>query len=129
MTSFEDIWARSEQRREDLNAEGHIQATDWAAAFSVLAVAFVATHARLRRKYAPSVPKEQLDHELMRWLHHHLTSQLKELPDTTVSVPIEKMPIVQALVELHANTIRQLLALGPADWPLLYEQQRDDSPQ
>ena len=120
MASFEDIWARSEQLRESLNTEGHIQNTDWEAAFSVLVIAFVATHARVRSKYAPSVPKEQLDHELIEWLHQHLASQLKELPDTIVNVPMEKMPIVEALVGLHAHMIRQLLALGPEDWPLLY---------
>lgn len=120
-TPFEHTWEHMEKRHREVDAYLSSLATgDWRTMLLFLAYSFVATHAHVRLKHMPSLPKEPLDRELLQWYYHHMTSWLAELPDTTAPVNQDQMPKIRILLELHAQTIRDFLETSPDEWPLLY---------
>ena len=126
-TPFEKTWERMGKRRGEVDAYlSSLAPGDWQTMIHFLAYSFVATHAHVRRKYMPILPKEPLDRELLQWYYQHLTSWLVELPDTTAPVNKDQIPKIRMLLELHAQMIRHWLEVSPEDWPLLHPPSFED---
>ena len=86
----------------------------------ILGFVFVATHAEMRRRYTPVVPKSSLDQDLMQWTIRNLQYFLKQLPLDNVPLTAEQISTIDAILKRHAQAIERLLQTKIEDWPLLY---------
>ena len=86
----------------------------------VLAFVFVATHAELRRRYMPSVPKDSLDQDLVAWTVHHMKYFFEQLPLDDFHLTPHQLEAIETTLQRHARHIEKLLQTPPEDWPLLH---------
>ena len=94
----------------------HLDKETFSAFLGILTFAFVGTHGEFRQRYAPTVPRDLLRHDLMQWLAFHVREAWEAYRQENPGIADDdhRLKALQQILESYLGGVEELLKNPPS---------------